>query len=107
MQHIVISNLYNPTFTFVECDGTPCDLSGATVKFILKKSKDDADSVALLSKEYVNPETNILQFEFTASETAILSKGYAIGAIKIYRVDNKNEEVWSDEYTIEEGVFND
>lgn len=107
MQHIVKSNLYNPTFTFTECDGTPSDLSGATVKFILKRNKDDADSMALLSKEYANPETNILQFEFTAEETSTLSKGYAIGALKIFRVDHKNEEVWSDEYSIEEGVFND
>lgn len=107
MQHIVISNLYNPTFTFTECDGSACDLSGATVKFILKRTKDDSDSSALLSKEYVNPTTNILQFEFSAVETSYLTKGQAIGAIKIYRDDNKNEEVWSDEYTIEEGVFND
>lgn len=106
MQHIVINNLYNPTFTFTKCDGTPVDFTGATVKFILKRNRDDADSSALLTKEYVNPETNILQFEFTAAETASLSKGSAIGAVKIYRVDDKNEEVWSDEYTIDEGVFN-
>lgn len=107
MQHIVINNLYNPTFTLTNCDGSAVDLSGSTVKFMVKRNKDDSDSSALLAKEYVNPTTNILQFEFSADETASLNKGQAIGALKIYRVDNKNEEVWSDEYTIEEGVFND
>lgn len=107
MQHIVINNLYNPTFTLTNCDGSAVDLSGSTVKFMVKRSKDDLDSSALLAKEYVNPTTNILQFEFSADETSLLAKGQAVGALKIYRVDNRNEEVWSDEYTIEEGVFND
>lgn len=106
MQHIVINNLYAPTFTFTECNGAATDLSTSTVKFILKKNKTDADANALLSKEYVNPNTNILQFEFTATETGTLTAGEAIGAVKIYRTGDKNEEVWSDEYVIEEGVFN-
>jgi hypothetical protein len=106
MEHIVKNNLYNPTFTFVECNGAESDLSSCTVKFILKKRKTDNDENALLAKEYVNPDTNILQFEFTAPETAGLPVGEAVGAIKIYRTGDKNEEVWSSEYVIEEGVFN-
>lgn len=107
MQHIVIHNLYNPTFTLENCDGTAMDLSNATVRFILKKNKTDSDAQALLSGEYENPNTNILQFEFSAIETASLPEGTAIGALKIYRTDDKDEEVWSDEYTIEKGVFNE
>ena len=107
MQHIVINNLYNPTFVFTECDGSAMDLSICTVKFILKRNREDEDSSALLSKEYVNPTTNMLQFEFTAEDTVRLSKGNAVGAVKIYRTDGRNEEVWSDEYVIKEGVFND
>ena len=106
MQHITIGNLYAPTFTFTECNGAPSDLSACTVKYILKRRKSDQDVQALLAKEYVNPNTNILQFEFTATETASLTAGEAIGAVKIYRTGDKNEEVWSDEYIIEEGVFN-
>lgn len=106
MEHIVKNNLYNPTFTFVECNGEPSDLSSCTVKYILKKSKTDNDDSALLSGEYVNPDTNILQYEFTATDTANLPTGEAVGAIKIYRGGDKNEEVWSSEYIIEEGVFN-
>lgn len=106
MQHITIHNLYNPTFVLENCDGTPMDLSSATVKFILKRNKTDLDSLALLSGEYVNPDTNILQYEFSATDTANLEEGTAIGALKIYRTDAKDEEIWSDEYTIEKGVFN-
>ena len=107
MQHITIHNLYNPTFTLENCDGTAMDLSSATVKFILKRNKTDLDAQALLSGEYVNPDTNILQYEFSATDTANLEEGTAIGALKIYRTDAKDEEIWSDEYTIEKGVFND
>lgn len=106
MQHIIIHNLYNPTFVLENCDGTPMDLSTSTVKFILKKDKNAADEQALLSGQYVNPTTNILQFEFDAVETGALVAGTAIGALKIYRTDDKDEEVWSDEYIIEKGVFN-
>ena len=107
MQHIVIHNLYNPTFILENCNGSVMDLSSATVKFILKRNKSDADAQALLSGEYVNPDTNILQFEFSALQTASLPEGMAVGALKIYRTGDKDEEVWSDEYSIEKGVFNE
>lgn len=107
MQHIVRSNLYNPTFALTNCDGTPIDLSTSTVRFILKRDKNDLDDSALLVGEYVNSDTNIVQFEFDANETKNLPLGRCIGALKIYRADNKNEEVWSEEYTVTEGVFND
>lgn len=107
MQHITIHNLYKIGFTLENCDGSAMDLSTSTVKFILKKNKSDSDAQALLSDEYVNPDTNILQFEFSAVATATLPEGTAIGALKIYRSESKDEEVWSDEYSIEKGVFNE
>ena len=107
MQHITIHNLYKIGFTLENCDGSAMDLSTSTVKFILKKNKSDSDAQALLSADYVNSTTNILQYEFSAVETATLPEGTAIGALKIYRTDDKDEEIWSDEYTIEKGVFNE
>lgn len=107
MQYIIKSNLYNPTFTLTNCDGSPMDLSTSTLKFILKADKNDLDDSALLRAEYTNSDTNIVQFEFNATQTANLPSGKAIGALKIYRDGDKNEEIWSDEYTITEGVFND
>lgn len=106
MQHIVIHNLYNPTFTLENCDGSAMDLSTSTVSFILKRSKMDSDEDALLRYDYENPSTNILQFEFSAVQTGTLSEGTAVGALKIFRTDDKDEEIWSDEYIIERGVFN-
>ena len=107
MQHITIHNLYNPTFELQNCDGSAMDLSEATVRFVLKRNKTDADASALLSGEHINPTTNILQYEFSAIDTATLPEGQAIGALKIYRTDDKDEEIWSDEYTIEKGVFDE
>ena len=107
MQHITIHNLYKIGFTLENCDGTPMDLSTSTVKFILKKNKTDSDAQALLSAEYINSDTNILQFEFSAVSTAVLTEGTAVGALKIYRTDDKDEEIWSDEYRIERGVFDE
>ena len=107
MQHITIHNIYKPTFELKNCDGTPMDLSAITVRFILKQNKTDADTQALLAGEYVNPSTNILEFEFSAVDTALLPEGTAIGALKLYRTDDKDEEIWSDEYTIEKGVFDE
>jgi len=107
MQHITIHNKYNPTFELQNCDGSAMDLSEITAKFILKKNKTDADTQALLVGEYQNSDTNILNFEFSALDTAMLPEGSAIGALKLYRSNNKDEEVWSDEYTIERGVFDE
>ena len=107
MQHITKKNLYKLEVELTNCDGTPVDLSTSTVKFILKRQKSDSDSQALLSYDYTNPSTNNLLFEFDSTLTGNLEVGDAIGAIKIYRANNKDEEIWSDEYVIEEGVFNE
>ena len=72
-----------------------------------KRKKSDSDSQSLLSFEYENPSTNNLLFEFDATQTGNLEVGDAIGALKIYRANDKDEEIWSDEYVIEEGVFNE
>ena len=107
MQHITKKCLYSLEVELTNCDGSAVDLSTSTVKFILKRKKSDSDSQALLSYEYENPTTNNLLFEFDATQTGGLEVGDAIGAIKIYRDDDKDEEIWSDEYVIEEGVFNE
>lgn len=107
MQHITKNCLYSLEVELINCDGSAVDLSTSTVKYILKKNKTDNDSQALLSYEYENSDTNNLLFEFDATQTGALESGTAIGAIKIYRTGHKDEEVWVDEYTIEEGVFNE
>ena len=107
MQHITKKCLYSLEVELTNCDGSAVDLSTSSVKFILKKNKSDNDANALLTYTYTNPTTNKLLFEFDSTQTGVLEVGDAIGAIKIYRTGNKDEELWTDEYTIEEGVFNE
>lgn len=107
MIHITKGDIFNPTFELKECDGSYMDLSSCTVKFILKKTSEDYDSDALLSSEYVNPDTSILQFEFLSDETKNIPEGEAIAALKIYRENGKNKEVWQDSCLIKKGVFDE
>lgn len=107
MQYIRIANKATFEFELTECDGTPVDLSTSTMKFIVKKSKTDDDSSALLSGEIINSETNNIMFEFDATETATLTEGKGFCALKQFKSDNMNDEVWSDNITITKEVFSD
>lgn len=107
MQHITTHCRYSLEVELLNCDGSAVDLSTSTVKYILKRNKSDNDSQALLAYTYTNPTTNNLLFEFDSTETAPLTPGNAISAIKVYRTGNKDDEIWSDECVIEEGVFNE
>lgn len=107
MQYITINNKKSFTFAITDADGSPTILSEATVKFIIKKDKNALDTTAILSGQYVNPATNILMFEFDATDTEILEEGVYSCALKIFRPENMNEEVWADEVTVLKGVFYD
>lgn len=107
MEYITLANEKNFTFELTNCDGSPVDLSTSTVKFIVKESKLDDDLRAVLSGEYVNPDTNILSFQFDAEQTKVLTEGKCYAALKIFRDGNLNEEVWNDEVKIVRGTFND
>ena len=107
MQHITKKCLYSLEVELTNCDGSAVDLSTSTVKYIVKRNKSDNDNQALLSYSYANSTTNKLLFEFDSTQTAPLVTGNCVCAIKIYRTGNKDEEIWSDEGVIEEGVFNE
>jgi hypothetical protein len=85
------------------------DLSNCTVKFIVKKNKTVEDTDALLHYDYVQPETNCLLYQFNSSQTSGLPIGSAVCGIKIFRGSEDaglDQEVWTDEVTIDDGVFN-
>lgn len=105
MQYITINNKKSFTFDISNPDDSPVVFDDATVKFIIKKDKNDLDSTAILSGEYVKPDTNILMFEFSADQTKDLKEGVYSCALKIFRVNAMNEEVWTDDLTIARGVF--
>lgn len=106
MQYIQVKQYNSFTFTLTNCDGTPVDLSSATVKFIVKKTRNTPDTDAILTSQLVNPNTNILMFEFDATETNIAEGQYVMG-LKIFKANDKNEEVFSDDVKVVKGVFNE
>lgn len=86
--------------------GEDIDLSFVTAKIMVKKKLTDPDSKAVAFKELVHPESNLLYYELTASETAKMTVGkyyidfalfYDSGAVKTLR---------QDVLIIEKGVFN-
>ena len=107
MQYIRKANYSTFTFELTNADGSPVDLSNKTVKFIVKKEKTDDDSLAILSQSIENSETNIVMFQFDATQTAELQEGKYFMAIKIFDDKHMNDELWSDDVKVVRGVFND
>ena len=107
MQYIRKANKASFTFELTNCDGSAVDLSASTLKFIVKKNKSDDDSLAILSSQIVNSDTNIVSFEFTAEQTAVLTEGNYFIAIKIVKADHMDDEVWNDNLKVVREVFND
>lgn len=107
MDHLNINNYFSKSFELFENDNrTPLDCSALTIKYIVKKNRKEEDSAALLSAQFVNPDSNLLLFEFTANQTADLEEGVYLQALKIFRENGKNEEVWADQLCVERGIFN-
>ena len=106
MRYIRKANKATFEFELTNCDGTPVDLSTSTVKFIVKKDKSTPDSSAVLSGEIVNSETSNVMFQFDATETANIQEGDYVCALKIFRQDDMNDEVWSDNVKVVREVFN-
>lgn len=107
MQYIRKSSFASFTFELTNCDGSPVDLSNKTVKFIMKGSKDEDDTRSRLSSEIANSDTNIVKFQFDATETKNLVEGNYVLALKIYTDSQMNDEVWNDDCKVISGVFND
>lgn len=107
MQYIRIANEASFTFELTNCDGSPVDLSSATLKFVVKKNKIDDDQDAVLSDESVNSDSNIVSFQFTSQQTAGLSEGNYFVAIKIVKANHMDDEVWNDKLKVVREVFND
>ena len=106
MQYIRKSNYCSFTFELTNCDGSPVDLSNKTVKFIVK-NKGANDERPQLSSEIKNSDTNIVKFQFDATQTANIPNGDYVMAVKIYTETNMNDEVWNDDCRVVSGVFDD
>ena len=89
------------------CNGDAVDLSEATVKMMIKRDINDRDDMAVLAKEIINPDSNIVLFNLTADETLTIPEGQYIMGVKIFFNDHIQREIFSDLITIERGVFNE
>lgn len=85
----------------------PVDLSAATVKMIIKRSITDEDSDAVVAKEVVHSDSNIIGFHLTAAETAALDVGdYVLGVKIVWDNGVDAQEIACEELRITQGVFN-
>ena len=109
MKHVNKNNLFTQSLElYAEDNRTPLDCSGMTLKFLVKKSREDKDTECILPPiVYEKPDTNLFLFEYTASQIDLLEPGVYWMALKIFRENGMNEEIWVDQLTVEKGVFHD
>lgn len=91
------------TFEITKDDLTPIELDGITrVRFAIK---DKISGTLVIDKEISTPESNIVMFQLDSTETGSISVGKYIGAVKIYRDNNMDAEIWNDEFNVINGVI--
>ena len=109
MLYIKKASVFSLSFQLFQVDGlTPLDCSDLIIKFIIKKEKSDTDTDCVLPiQTFENPDTNLLLVQYLASQTAQLDEGSYIGALKVFRANSVNEEIWSSPIEVKKGVFNE
>ena len=77
MKHVNKNNLFTQSLElYAEDNRTPLDCSGMTLKFLVKKSREDKDTECILPPiVYEKPDTNLFLFEYTASQIDLLEPG--------------------------------
>ena len=94
-------------FELTDGDGNPIDLSYVTVKFIVKKNRSDDDGAAVLSDEIENSPTHRIMFQFDATEIENINDGDYYVALKMFKENDLNDEIWNDKLRIEKETFNE
>ena len=85
--------------------GEQIDLSFVTAKLMVKKSVYDADSKAVIYKQIVHPESNLLYFELTVQDTSKLSAGKYPIALKLTYDSGQEVVLREDTLLVTKGVF--
>lgn len=85
--------------------GEQIDLSAVTARVMVKKSVYDPDNKALIVKELVHPDSNLLYFELTAKETAKLQTGKYPIALKLFYDSGAEVVLREDTLLVNKGVF--
>lgn len=85
--------------------GEAVDLSRVTAKIMVKRSAYDPDDEAVIVKEIVHPESNLLYFQIEAEETADLPAGKYPIAFKLFYDSGLKLVLREDTLLISKGVF--
>ncbi len=85
--------------------GEIIDLSSVTAKIMVKNSAYDSDEDALVVKEIVHPQSNLLYFELTAQETASWAAGKYPIALKLFYDSGAEQVLREDTLVVTKGVF--
>lgn len=85
--------------------GQQVDLSYVTAKIMVKKSVYDSDRKAVITKEIVHPQSNLLYFELEAKDTANLAAGKYSLALKLFYDNGPEVLLREDMLLIQKGVF--
>lgn len=105
--NVIIGDTKQLVFTVVDGDGVAVDLSASTVKFMVKKSKVDDDDDAVLVKEFVNPSTNIVICELSATDTLLFKEETYYCALKVFYDSGVRSTAYSSELRATKGVFDE
>jgi hypothetical protein len=70
--------------TFTDSDGTAQDISGSSIRFVVKANKDTPDASAVIDKTLVvssppDPTAGLAQFTITDTETSGITPGSYVG----------------------------
>ena len=84
MQYIRKANYATFCFEITLADGSAEDLSETILKFVVKKNKADDDTAAILADAISYSDTNIVLFQFDATQTANLEEGTYYAALKMF-----------------------
>ena len=106
MQYIKKANYAAFCFEITLADGSAEDLSETIFKFVVKKNKADDDTAAILADAISYSDTNIVLFQFDATQTANLEEGTYYAALKMFRQNDMNYEIWSDKLKVTRETFN-
>lgn len=85
--------------------GEVIDLSHATAKIMVKRSVYDPDNKAIIVKEIVHPDSNLLYFQIDAEDTMSLPSGKYYVSLKLFYDSGVKLVLREDTLLISKGVF--
>ena len=95
--------------TFVDIDGDPIDLTGATIYLTVKKNLTDSDDDAVINKSYSSfsdPTSGVTVIDLSHTDTSIPVRGYYFD-IQVEDASNKITSTRSGRFIVYQDVRTD